>query len=171
MDPLMISQRLYRVECYTNTLKIDGKLEPMGDLINAFNDPRRNYLPVHEATITALAANNPLGSVTVAQISINKKELVLVAVLDKADYEGVRLLTNVARLTVYTAAYAINAEFHMGGEMRERDLLDTLTTDFVAITQARFFPLVASRVTLPPVREFSVLNRAHVIGYHGEKKA
>jgi hypothetical protein len=170
MDSLMISQRLYRVECYTPTLRIEGKLEPMGDFVNAFNDPRRGYLPIHEATVTALSAGNPLGSISVPTFTLNKKEAVMVAVMDKADYEGIRLLSNTAWMTVYTETYAIRAEFHMGGEMRERDLLDAVTNDFVPVTKARLFPLLPSRVASPPTWEFAVLNRVHVIGYHGEKK-
>lgn len=167
----MVSQRLYRVELYTDTLQIVGNLEPMGDLINALNDPRRNYLPVHDATITGLAASYPLGAISVQQFIVNKQELVVVNMLDRRDYENIRLLPNIACLTVYTRVYAVKAEFHMGGEMKERDLLDTVSSDFIAITRARFFPLVQTRARIPSVFEFAVLNRRMVLGYHGEKKA
>jgi hypothetical protein len=171
MDSLMLSQRLFRVTLLTNSLKIEGKLEPMGDFINALNDPRRSYLPVHEATLSPLQAGNPLSPMTLPELIVNKQELVLVAPLDRADYSGIRLLSNVARLTVYTATYAVQAEFHMGGEMRERDLLDTVTTDFVPVTRAQVFPLVAVKTTVPSPLEFALLNRRFVHAYFGEAKA
>ncbi len=171
MESLMVSQRLYRVTLFTSTLKIEGKLEPMGDFINALNDPRRNFLPVHEATLSPLAVGNPLSASAVPQLIVNKNEAVFVILMDRNDYSNIRLLTNVARLTMYTASYAIQAEFHLGGEMRERDLLDTVTTDFVPMTKAQFFPLVPAKTSVPSQVEFALLNRRFVHSYFGEPKA
>jgi hypothetical protein len=170
MDSLMVSQRLFRVILFTPTLKIEGKLEPMGDFVNGLNDPRRNYLPVHDVTLSPVHAGNPMSAFTLPELIINKQELVLIVPLDRADYASIRLLSNVARLTMYTASFAIQADFHLGGEMRERDLLDTVTTNFVPVTKAQFFPLVPAKISVPSQVEFALLNRASVQAYFGDLK-
>lgn len=168
METLMVSQRLYRVEMFTHSFKIEGKLEPMGEVVNALNDRRRNYMPVHEATVTPIPASNPLSPFTVPELIISKQDIVFVTLLDAADYEDMRLMANISILTVYTAHFVLRAEFHMGGEMRQRDFMDATTSDFIPVTKAQCFPLIPTKTALPDQRPFVVVNKQFVSMYHGE---
>lgn len=170
MESLMLSRRLYRSEVYTNEFKIDGKLEPMGEVVTALSDRRRNCMTVYEATLTPISAHNPLSAVSIPEIVISKRDVAFVALLDPSDYTDIRLLTNVVPLTVYLPAFVLKAEFHMGGEMKTRDFVDAVTADFIPVTNARFFPLVQPKAAIPPSRAFVLLNKNLISAYYGESK-
>ena len=168
MDSLALTKRLYRCEIFTEAFRIEGKLEPMGEIITALGDNRRICMTVYEATITPISAQHRLGSMAAPELVINKKNVVFVALLDKTDYEGIRLAPNIQILTAYTQSYAIQGEFHLGGEMRVRDFIDTLTLDFAPVTNVKFFTLAPPKVNLTATCPFIILNKNFIAMYHGE---
>jgi hypothetical protein len=168
MESLAISKRLYRCELFTDVFKIQGKLEPMGEIITALGDERRGCMPVHESIVTPVSAYNPLGTIAIPELMVKKSNLMFVTLLDKSDYEDIRLQPNVTVLTVYTSTFAIQAEFHLGGEIRVRDFIDTMISNFIAITDAKLFPLIPSKTELTVRRPFLLLNKNFITMYHGE---
>lgn len=168
MESLTLSRRLYRCEVFTDTFKIEGKLEPMGDIINALGDKRRDCMPIHDVTMTPISAHNPLSSIVIPGLILNKQNLAFVTLLDPSAYEDIRLQTNIAVLTAYTSSFAIQAEFHLGGEMRVRDFLDSLVAAFVAVTNAKLFPLVRPKANITTNHPFVILNTNFITMYHSE---
>ena len=169
MDAMMLNKRLFRCEIYTESFRIEGKLEPMGEIVTALGDKRRSCMPVYDAIMTPISAHNPLNPITIPQLVINKNNVVFVSLLDPADYEDVRLAPNVVVMTVYAGPFAIRGEFHLGGEMRVRDFVDTLTLDYTPITNVRFFPLVPTKASFTPSCPFVVLNKNLISAYCGEE--
>lgn len=168
MDSLALTKRLYRCEIFTEAFRIEGRLEPMGEIVTALGDNRRTCMTVHEATITPISAHYRLGSMAAPELIINKKNVVFVALLDEADHEDIRLAPKIEVLTAYTRSYAIQGEFHLGGEMRVRDLIDTLTLDFAPVTNVKFFTLTPPKVDLSGSCPFIILNKNFIETYHGE---
>jgi len=170
MSSLMLSKRLFKSEVYTNEFKVEGKLEPMGEIVTALGDKRRNCVSIYDVTMTPISAHNPLNAISVPELVISKRDIVFVCLLDSSDYTDIRLLTNIVPLTAYLPSFVLKAEFHMGGEMKTRDFVDAVTNDFIAVTNARFFPLVAPKTQPPPSRPFVLLNKNFIQLYYGESK-
>ena len=166
MDSIMLTRKLYRCEVFTEAFKIMGKLEPTGEILTALGDRQRTCIPVHDAEIVPVPAQSPLGPLAVPELIINKDNVTMVALLDAADYDDIRLQTSVTVLTAYTPAFAIQAEFHLGGELRVRDFIDGLAYDFVPVTNAKLFPLISSRMKLTDSLPFVILNTNAITMYH-----
>jgi len=101
-----------------------------------------------------------------SELIINKRHVVCVALLDQAYYEGIRLAPNIHVLTVYTPSFVIQGEFHLGGEMRVRDFIDSLTLDFTPVTNAKFFPSVSTKASFAPSCPFIIINKNMMAFYH-----
>lgn len=166
MDSLTLSKRLYRSEIFTEELRIEGKLEPMGEIITALGDARRTCMSVYDATVTPVSAHNRLSAMAIPELTISKKHVVFVALLDPTDHEGIRLPPNIHVLTIYTQNFVIQGEFHLGGETRVRDFVDTLTLDFTPVTNARFFPLTPPKANLTASWPFIIINKNLINMYH-----
>ena len=54
------SRRVYPVELYSATYKVEGIYQPLGALLNAINDPERGYFYLSDALLTPLHADSPL---------------------------------------------------------------------------------------------------------------
>jgi len=168
MESLTLSKRLYRCEVFTDTFKIEGKLEPMGDIINALDDKGRDCMPIHDATMTPISAHNPLSSIVIPELILNKQNLAFITLLDPSDYEDIRLQTNIAVLTAYTSSFAIQGEFHLGGEVRVRYFLDSVVAEYVPVTNAKLFPLVPPKANIATHRPFVIINTNFITMYHSE---
>ncbi|GEM_PF-3581740 len=166
MDTLTLSKRLYRSEIFTEGLRIEGKLEPMGEIITALGDHRRTCMTVYDTTVTPVSVHNRLSTMAIPELVINKKHVVFVALLDPSDYEGIRLPPNIHVLTVYTQNFVIQGEFHLGGEARVRDFIDSLTLDFTPMTNVRLFPSTPPKVNLAVSFPFIIINKNLMNMYH-----
>lgn len=166
MDSLMFTRRLYRCAVFTDAFKMTGKLEPTGEILTALGDKQRTCIPIHDVEITPISAYSPLGPLAIPELIINKANVTMVAVLDAADYDDIRLQASITVLTVYTPAFAIQAEFHLGGELRTRDFIDGLAYDFLPATNAKLFPLLPSKLGPTDNLPFVILNKNAITMYH-----
>ncbi len=169
MEDIAPPRRLYPSEIYTTSSRIDGQIEPLGELLSVINDDRKNYLLVHEAVTAPLLAASPLGTISAKEAILNKNDIVFFSLLSEENRAAVRLLQTVERLIVYTPSFVIRANFHLGGEMRVRDLFDTLTTTFVPVTEAQIFPLFTPKATITPTAEMLIVNKHFISFYHAEQ--
>jgi hypothetical protein len=169
MESITPPRRLYRSEIYTTSCRVDGAIDPLGELISVINDDRKNYLLVHEANTTPLFATSPLGTITTKEALLNKNDIVFLNLLSEEDRTTIRLLQTIERLIIYTPDFVIRANFHLGGEMRVRDLFDTLTTTFVPATEAQIFPLFAPKANITPTAEMLIVNKHFINLYHPEQ--
>jgi len=162
-------RRSYPVEIFTSSFKVEGQLEPIGRLMDALNDPGRDSMLLRQVTVSSLSASGPLSSFALEESVLSKNDTLFLYLSDEEDRSELNLLRRVERVIVYLPLFIIRADFHLGGETRFRDLLDTLTGTFLPITDAAIFPLFAPKVAIPSHRDLLLINKKQITLYHAEK--
>ena len=162
------SRRTYSVELYSATYKVEGIYQPLGDLLSAINDPERGYFNLSDATLTPLRADSSLRPARMPQAGFGKREVNLVCFPGEDVVEEMHLLPRVERMIIYTPAFALRGDLHMGVEHRLRDVLDTARGRFQPMTDVTLFPLIETRVSLPRAASILLLNTEQVQVYYPE---
>jgi hypothetical protein len=169
MDPTSgPPRRVYKAEVYTTRFLFTGEVEPRGKLLDDLNSADRGYLLIHPASISPLIPDCVLGPFSRDEIIVDKRNVIAVYLVDEADRAEVGLLKKEERVIVYTTALILRATFHLGGEMRTRDMFDAMTTTFIPISQVSLFPLHPLKCSIPPNRELLLFNKSQAIFYHPE---
>lgn len=161
-------RRLYKAQIFTCDYKIDGQLETIGQIVNALNNADENYIAVRQASVWPLAPDVPLASFRREQIILSKLDILFISLTDEADRTAIRLLQQVERAIVHTPLFVLRGNIHLGGEVRVRDMFDTMLGAFVPITDASLFPLCTLRTPLPQACELVFLNKRHAQLYYAE---
>lgn len=161
-------RRIYRVEVYTPQFLFTGELEPRGKLLDDLNSTDRGYVFMRSVAITPLTPNCILGPFSREEIIVDKKDIIAVYPEEEEARAEVGLLKHEERVIVYTAALILRATFHLGGEMRVRDMFDAMVYTFVPISQVSLFPLHTLKASIPAERKLLLLNKSQVIWYHPE---
>jgi hypothetical protein len=107
-----------------------------------------------------------MGVISVGQLNLLKSRLMFVALLEESAYEEIHLQPVSRVLTAYTPTFAIQAEFHLGAEMRVTDFLEAFSAAFLPVTNVKLFPLVPPKTELAVSRPFVLLNKKFITMYH-----
>jgi hypothetical protein len=169
MEALGPPRKSYPVEVFTNSFKVEGQLEPIGHLMDALNNPGRDSMLIRQVTVSSLSASAPLSSFVLEEIVLGKNDTLFIYLADEKDRSALSLLKRVERMIVYLPLFVIRADFHLGGETRFRDMLDTLPGTFLPMTDATIFPLFAPQVAVPSHRDLLLINKRQITLYHAEK--
>ncbi|MGQ9628098.1 MAG: hypothetical protein ACUVV0_14485 [Anaerolineae bacterium] len=169
MDVIRPPQKLYPAEIYTSTFKIEGEIEPFGRLIDVLNDPGRSFVIVHRVTISPLYITNPMKPITVPEISLDKRDILFLNLKSREDREEIRLLTNIQRIIAYMPQFILRANFHLGEEVRIRDMMDAMTATFFGITDVTLFPTFSPKTKIPEKHELLLVNKNFIHTYHSER--
>ncbi len=162
-------RKSYAVEIFTNSFKVGGQLEPVGRLMDALNNPDRDSLLIRQSTMSSLSANGPLSSFTLEEAVLSKSDVFFIYLTEQEDRSELNLFKRTEKAIIYLPLFVIRANFHLGGEMRFRDMLDTLPGTFLPITDAAIFPLFTSKVAVPNHRDLLLINKKQITLYHAEK--
>ena len=161
-------RRVCRAEVYATQFLFTGEIIPRGKLLDDLNSADRGYVFIRPASIAPLTPDCVLGSFSRDEIIVDKRDIVAVYLADEADRAEIGLLRKEERVIVYTATFILRATFHLGGEMRIRDMFDVITTTFVPISDVSLFPLHPLKSQIPRHRDLLLLNKSQVIFYHPE---
>jgi len=161
-------RRACKAEVYTAQFLFTGEIEPLGKLLDDLNSADRGYVFIHPVSIAPLIPDCVLGTFSRDEVIVDKRDIIAVYLADEVDRAEVALLKKEERVIAYTAALILRATFHLGGEMRTRDMFDAMTTTFIPISQVSLFPLHPLKTPVPSNRELLLLNKSQVIFYHLE---
>lgn len=162
-------RKTYPVEIFTNSYKVEGQLDPIGRLMDALNKPDSDSMLIYQATVSSLSASGPLSSFALDEIILTKNDTLFIYLTDEEDRSSLNLLRRVERVIVYLPLFVIRANFHLGGETRFRDMLDTLTGTFLPVTDATIFPLFTPKLAVQDHRDLLLINKKQITLYHPEK--
>ena len=163
-----IQRPTYPIEIFTATRKVEGVFHPVGHVIDAVNDRERLGFYLTEATLTPLSSTSSLRPLAVPEAVVSKKEILFFRFKEKEQIRDLRMLQRVARMVVYTPAFALRGDFHLGGEQQPRDMFDTMKGNFQPLTDATIFPLIPTQVEYPRATELIFVNTQAVQMYHPE---
>lgn len=159
-------RRRFPTRIYTSELILDGKLEPLGHLLDDFDDPVKTGFLMHDAHISPLVAGSGLQPFTLKQVTANKTDFHLVYLSEADHRDSLTLMKRTELVIVYTSRFVIRGNFHMGGESRLRDFVDGLSGTFLGASDVTLFPLFQPAVAIPKRYPLLLINKRQIRFYH-----
>lgn len=162
----------HRIEIYTSSLLITGayELAIYRPVVDALNGEQRAYIPLRDATVAPLERAQLIQRVP--QLLVDRKEIVLVAVLEEApppaDYIAPEAARGVAPAPImcFTSAFVVRAALHKRPDLSLADTLDRQTDDFLTLSGAQVFPLLGGFA--PIKRAIAALRRERIVALYHE---
>jgi hypothetical protein len=155
----------YSIQLVTTQFHLQGKMEPIGPIMDFLNDVNRQFIAFLDVTVSLLTPG-PLGQVTRSQIVIPKTDIVAMFIDDAGARASVQLLRRVERGFFYLPSLVCRAEMHLGADSRWQDALSLMPGDFFGITAVMAFPLAPLPGPFPQQTDLLILNRLHVKMLH-----
>lgn len=129
-----------QVEAILQDYILRGEMQPRGQLVAYLNDRNWTYLPVRNATLSALASDRRVGEVKQSAAVINKNRLAALSILRQEDAGQVQLPTGERPVVFYLAHFAIQGNLHVRSDAPDEDILDDLH-DFFPVSDVTVFPV------------------------------
>ena len=160
-----LNRPLLQVEAVLSDFLLRGSLTPLGELLNFLNDRRRGAFTFAACELLPLSPERQLKGIKQDTLTVNRSQLVTLALLDEAQAAAERLLKASRSVVFYTAQFAIQGELHVNVDARDSDLMDD-SRDFYPLSQATLFSL--RPIAQPITRQVPLLmlQRAQVQAYH-----
>jgi hypothetical protein len=159
----------YRVEMMLPDFWVRANFKPLGPMLSYVNDRTRSSMRFEETELMPLAPDKQVGCIKQPKITVDKKNLVLIALLDGVDSGSVQLLQSKRPVIFYTSHFAIQGRLHINADARDDDLLDD-GRDYAALTDVTLFPLRQLGTTaLTRKPSLVLINQQYVQTYHVHK--
>lgn len=160
-----LNRPLLQVEAVLSDFLLRGSLTPLGELLNFLNDRRRGAFTFAACELLPLSPERQLKGIKQDTLTVNRSQLVTLALLDEAQAAAERLLKASRPVVFYTAQFAIQGELHVNVDARDSDLMDD-SRDFYPLSQATLFSLRPIAQPLTRQVPLLMLQRAQVQAYH-----
>jgi hypothetical protein len=155
----------YTVQVLTTQFHIQGKMEPIGPVMDYLNDVNRQFIPFLDMTASLLTPG-PLGQITRSQVVVPKADITAIFIDDAGARSGIQLLKRVEQGFFYLPSLVCRAEMHMGADSRWQDALSLMPGDFFGVTGVSAFPLAPLPGPFPQQTDLLILNRLHIKMLH-----
>jgi len=158
----------FQVEVIIPGFLVRAAFQPKGDLLIFMNDRRYDVARFDEVEMYPIMPDAQVKGVKQEIITLNKKFISGIALLEEERLENVMLLTSKRPFIVYTEWFAIQGNLHINADSPNEDVFDE-TKDYFAITDASVYPIRTLRKA--PTRKVPLLaiNRHAVYAYHPYK--
>ncbi len=158
MAQLMRAQ--FNATIITRTLEIVGQMEAIGPWLDFINERDRHLITMHTARAF------PMGSTTAApehaQLYVNRSEICLIYLPDRAAHESVFMLKNTQAMICHLGPIVCRGELHLGADKTIATQIDELAHDFFPLTNADLHSTLPLAVPLPPKADLILANRAQM---------
>ena len=160
-----LNRPLLQVEAILNDFLLRGRLTPLGELLNFLNDRRHSVFSFEACELLPLSPERLIKGIKQEALTINRRQLVTLGLLDEAQAAAERLLKASRPVVFYTAQFAIQGQLHVNVDARDTNLMED-SRDFYAVSQATLFPL--RPLAQPVTRQLPLLmiQREQVQAYH-----
>jgi hypothetical protein len=165
---MQLTRQRYDVQVLGRMFQFVGQMEPIGRVLDYFNDENRSIFPLYDVEVSSLTPGNPLVGITQPEITVSDNDLGLIYFLDPEYRQKVQLLRNFDQVIAYTPHAVLRGRFHRGVETRLGDLFDMMQGYFLAMTDVSVFPLTDLPAPFPLQADLLIVNRFHVSLYHTE---
>jgi hypothetical protein len=155
----------YSVQILTIQFHLQGKMEPIGPILDFLNDVNRQFFSFLDATASLLTPG-PMGQITRSQIVFPKADIVAIFIDDAGARSSIQMLRRIERCFIYLPSLVCRAEMHLGADSRWQDALSLMPGDFFGVTAAMAFPLAPLPGPFPQQTDLLILNRLHVKMLH-----
>jgi len=156
----------HAVQLLTPAFQMSGQLEAVGNLVDFVNDNHRDALILHEAQLAPLSPGGPMRGLARPQLSVRKREVILLYLTEADSRAEMRLLAREEPLIVYTPLAVLRGTFHPHAEASMTDFLASTPGDFLPATAARLFFLKDLPSPFPEQCDLVFVGRRYFQLYH-----
>jgi hypothetical protein len=156
----------YRIEFILPDYWARANFKPLGSMLSYLNDRTRSNVRFEEIELMPLSSDRQVGCIKQAKVTVEKKNLVLISVLEREEAQSIQVLQSKRPVIFYTGHFAIQGQLHANADARDDDLLDD-ARDYSALSEVTLFPLrqlgatgVSRKVPL------LLINQQHIQTYH-----
>lgn len=163
---IKITLERYDVQVLGRRFQFNGKMEPVGPVLDFFNDENRSTVPLYDVEILPIKPSAHLSGIKRPEITVSDGELGLIYFLDPEYRQRTQVMRHFDNVIAYTPYALLRGKFHRGVETRLRDLFDLMPGSFLVMTDASIFPTIDLPAPFPRQADFLIVNRFFVDLYH-----
>ena len=164
-----IKLKTYQVEAILSDYAIRGKFQPRGGFHAFLNDRNWEYIPFQDAELWPLSDDAKVGGMQKASLSINKRSLLIVSLLDDDQVSEIQVPVFHRPIIIHLGIFAVRGQLHVPSDAPDEDLMDELH-DYFPVSGASIYPI--RPVAFVPQKEVPLLfvSRTLIQAYQVVKK-
>jgi hypothetical protein len=166
----ILQKKQYHIEVFTKHFKISGIIEPTGALYAYINGADHKNLKIVNANAVALDPSIVATSFTAEELWVHRSELTLVNYLDPISNQTLPLLPVKEKLRIFLPNLVVQATVSHGQDTRINDIFEAGTSELITATEARIFPIVATKIPFSRDATTIMISRHHVQFYQPIEK-
>lgn len=155
----------YSFEALTPNFMFRGTFQPRGEIMTFTNDARYIYHTFDDVEMYPVEQGYQINCIKQRVINVNREQIIFISLQNKEDAQKVQVLAAKRPIVFYTDSFAIHGNLHANADFNDNDLIGE-ARDFVAISDAKIFPLKQTSCPLTMKVPILVLNRHQALGYH-----
>ena len=152
------------VEAVMADYLIRGEMHSRGEVLNFLNDRRYPTFSLYDCELHPLSTERKIGTFNQDLVTIDKKQVIVLSVLDKHIREGIQLTVSERIVIFYCGNIAIHGLLHVPADAPDEDILDE-KRDFFGITDGSVYSLVPVGTEPRSDAPLMMLNRHNVGAY------
>jgi hypothetical protein len=152
------------VEAVLADYVIRGVLHSRGEVLNFLNDRRYSTFSLYDCELHPLSAERKIGIFNQDLVTIDKKKVIVLSVLDKHVRDAIQLTASKRIVIFYCGNIAIHGLLHVSADAPDEDILDE-KRDFFGITDGSVYSLVPVGTEPCSDAPLMLLNRHNVGAY------
>ena len=158
---------MFQVRVITPAYLLTGQVEEAHSFLGWLNNKDKATLDLHNVEALVLDPKASIPATATKLATVHKSQVVAIDLFSSEAQRTVQVAGRAELSVLYTARFIIQANLHPTGDMPISRIPDVVKSNFVAITQARLHPLLATR-QLPALESpVMILNWHYVDFYHG----
>jgi hypothetical protein len=129
------------VEAVLADYVIRGVLHSRGEVLNFLNDRRYPTFSLYDCELHPVSTGRKIETVSQNLVTIEKKQVIVLSVLDKHIRDGMQLTVSERVVIFYCGNFAIHGLLHVPADAPDEDILDE-KRDFFGMTGGSVYSLV-----------------------------
>ena len=149
-----IELKTYQIEGVMLDYLVRASLQPRGHLPAFMNDRNWEYIPFQNAELFPLAQDSRVGGMRKELLSVNKRSLCLVSLLDPEETSDIQIPVAYRSIIFHLELFAVQGQLHVTSDAPDEDLLDDLH-DYFPVTSASIYPI--RPIATPPTSQVPLM--------------
>lgn len=154
------------VAVLTSVFQIRGRLPVLGQFMTFLNDEQKVTFSIMGANVLGVASGNPAAQMTQPEMFVFKRAIQVMLLETDTIPPNTVLFPRTEPMVLYTDQYAIMGQAHMSPDARLADFIDASIAQFIAISQAKVYPLFQARPGLAQSTVLAMVHKGMIRSFH-----
>jgi hypothetical protein len=154
------------IRVYTPTYVLIGQSESTNAFLGWLNNPNKQTIDLLEVQGLCLDPNATLTSLSQPMVTLPKRQIVAVDLVSPEAQASVQMSSRAELSVLYTERFIIQANMRPTGDMPVSNIFNVVGSDFVPVSDARFYPVIPTRKLPTEHARILIVNKHFVNFYH-----